>query len=114
MRFLGLIALTFSMHVMANSGYHASLLEPDEVLLTSARNDLPTLTRDALMSYDKVEERANYFVFKLKNMTFGDYTDQVLIITPFITGQLEFTFNEVNFYYDHQGSESGFRYELRF
>ena len=75
---------------------------------------LESKTRDALMSYDFIEERANYLTNKIKNITFGEYADHVLLVTPFLTGQFEFNMNDINFYYDHHGNESGLRYQLRF
>lgn len=71
-------------------------------------------TTDALLAYDLIERRADYFVFKLKNLTFGEYSDQVLFLAPVVTGKVEVRAYNLNFYYDYNRSKSGVKYTYRF
>ena len=71
-------------------------------------------TTDALLSYDLVERRADYFVFKLKNLTFGEYSDQVLLFAPVVTGKVEVRAYDLKFYYDYKKSKSGVKYTFKF
>ena len=76
--------------------------------------DLIANAREALMSYDIVEERAEYFIFKIKKLTFGDYTDQVLILSPLITGNFEFHAMKMKFYYNYNKRRAGVKYDIHF
>ncbi len=72
-------------------------------------------TRKALLKIDAIEERANYFVFKLKNLTFGEYSDNIVYLAPIMTGKLEFSVHKFNFYFDHlDNNKGGVKYSLKF
>lgn len=71
-------------------------------------------TRDALLSYDIVEERANYILHRVKNMTFGEYSDHVLYLAPIASGHVEMKVYDINVYYDHFAQKSGFKYKIEF
>lgn len=86
--------------------------EPEVSLLGNGK--LIDKTKDALLSIDYIEKRADYFVFKLKNLTFGEYTDNVMYIAPLATGKVEFSMYDVNVYYDHFKNKSGIKYKFSF
>ena len=69
--------------------------------LAGSKPDMLLKTKDPLFSYGLVEERAEYFAFKIKQLTFGEYTEQVLFISPLITGNLEFHAMDMKFYYNY-------------
>ncbi len=71
-------------------------------------------TKDALLSIDHIEERANYFVFKLKNLTFGEYSDEAMILAPFITGNISFKVNDITLNYDYYLNRSSLNYIYQF
>lgn len=98
----------------ANNAYFSQLLEQDEPEVSISQGDAANKTRDALLSYDLVEERANYFARKLRRMTFGEYADQVMIVAPFLTGQLEFNVSDIRVYINAHQSTSGLEYRLSF
>ncbi len=93
---------------------YESYLDQEEPPKSKAQGKLVSKTKDALLSIDYIEDRANYFVFKLKNLTFGDYSDEVMYLAPIVTGNLEFKVQGVNFYYDHFSEKSGFQYKIKF
>lgn len=71
-------------------------------------------TQDALMGYEIVQEKTNYWTKRLEKKLFGDYADKFLILAPFVTGQLEFNALDLNFYVNAREEESGVRYTYRF
>lgn len=76
--------------------------------------DMFGMTSKALMSYERVENRADYLVMKIKNATFGDDTEKVLMFAPIITGKLEFFIEDFKVYLDTRDEESGIKYTYNF
>ena len=90
------------------------LLETEQSDFNPNQRDAGTVTRDALMSIEAIQERSDYLVYKLKTLTFGEYTDDVMVIAPLITGEIEFSANQFNLYYNHFQSRGGVRYQVAF
>lgn len=104
----------FACHLACANYVETYLLEGEEIIANPNQGRAANMTRDALMQVDGVQERADYFVYQIKKLTFGEYTDDVLIITPFITGDLQFTANDINFYYNHFQNRGGVEYNINF
>ena len=100
--------------VYALYDYHSLMVDFDEPVVSQGEGLFQLKTKDALLSYDYVEERADYLTFKLKNLTFGDYTDQVLYVAPLFTGRLEFSIQRVRFTYDYAENKSHVKYKIMF
>ena len=90
------------------------MLEVEESYKNNNQDKLLTKTKDALLSFDHVEERADYFVFKLKNLTFGEYSENVMYLAPVLSGNVEFQAQNFNFYYNHFQDKGGVKYSLSF
>ncbi len=90
------------------------ILDIEEPQRSQGEGKLVSKTKDALLSFDYIEKRADYLVFKLKNLTFGEYSENVMYIAPIITGNLEVNVHGVNIYYDHFSEKSGFKYKFKF
>ena len=73
-----------------------------------------TETRDALLSYELVQEKTNYWGYRLEKMIFGDHVDKFLIFSPLITGKVEFKALDLNFYVDTRKSKGGVKYTFNF
>jgi hypothetical protein len=71
-------------------------------------------TRDALLSYELVQEKTNFLSQKLEKMLLGGYTEKFLIFAPLITGKVEFRALDVNFYVDTRSSRGGVNYTYNF
>lgn len=112
--------LTISMFIgsskmaFAEYSYFSLLIDEEEPVISLHQDKLEAKTKDALLSYEFIEERADYFAFKLKNLTFGEYTDQVLYVAPLFTGRLEFSIHRFNFYHDELAKKSGLKYKIKF
>jgi hypothetical protein len=91
--------------------HYFDLEEPQRTL---GKGKLVSKTKDALFSFDYIEDRADYLVFKFKNLTFGEYTDSLMYVAPLVTGNIEFSMYDINFYYDHFSSKSGVKYKIKF
>lgn len=79
-----------------------------------ANNMVSTSTR-ALLSYDSVKERSEEILESFKRNTLGEHADKVLILSPIVTGRVEFNALDMNFYFDHRNNnQAGVRYNLRF
>lgn len=77
------------------------------VLATRAPADIAATTSEALLAYPMIAQKTQYWVDRVKKLTLGDYADDVLIIAPIVTGQVQFKVNflDVNLnYYQQQGS----------
>ncbi len=96
------------------STFNYKYFDTEEPQFSRGKGKLATKTKDALLSFDYVEERADYFVFKLKNLTFGEYSDNIMYIAPLVTGNIEFSMYDINIYYDHFSDKSGFKYKIKF
>lgn len=71
-------------------------------------------TRDALLSYDLVQQRTNYWGKRLEKMIFGEYAENFLFLTPLVTGKVEFRVVELDFYVDARKEKSGVNYTFNF
>ena len=116
--FISFILLIFSHWLFANTTYtftlHDEIIEKEEPQKSRGQGRMISKTRDALMSVDYIEQRTEYLMLRLKNSAFGEYAEKMMVITPFVTGNLEFNMSNVNFYYNHYQSKSGVEYSLRF
>lgn len=73
------------------------------------------MARNALMSYDHIEERANFLIYKFKKLTLGEHADKFLILAPIATGRIEFqAYRDLNFYYNSFSQSGGLRYNVDF
>jgi hypothetical protein len=91
-----------------------SYLDLEEPQKTVGEGKLVSKTKDALMSFDYIEDRADYLVFKFKNLTFGEYTDDIMYISPLVTGDIQISMYDINIYYDHFNSKTSFKYKIKF
>jgi len=71
-------------------------------------------TRDALLSYELIQEKTNFWGQKLEKMLLGGYTEKFLIFAPLITGKVEFRALDVNFYVDTRRDRGGVNYTYNF
>ncbi len=71
-------------------------------------------TRNALMRYELVQEKSEYWGKRLEKMLLGEYAEKVLIIAPLVTGKLEFNALDLNFYVDAREERSGVQYTYNF
>jgi hypothetical protein len=70
--------------------------------------------RNALMGYEIVQEKTQYFTNRLESVLLGEYSEKFLILAPFITGKVEFNALDMNFYVDAREETSGVRYIYNF
>ncbi len=99
---------------LANSTV-SNWLDAEETPKSLYQDKALDITKDALLSVDFIENRANYFIFKLKNLTFGEYSENVLYIAPLVTGKFQFSMFKLDFYYDHfNNNKSGVKYTVSF
>ena len=68
----------------------------------------------ALLSYDAIKDRTDELVLKIKRKTFGEYSDEVLLLLPFVTGEVEFTISDLRFYHQHRKEKTGVKYVYNF
>ena len=106
-----LLMIPFSVSANYVNTYLLDLEESDK---NENQSKAGVKTKDALLSIDAVEERADYLVFKLKNLTFGEYSEDVMLIAPLVTGELEFSANEFKVYYNHFQNRGGVKYKYTF
>lgn len=99
---------------LAYSNYHAQLIDLEEPQVSQGDGLFEIKTKDALLSYEIVEKKADYFAFKLKNLTFGDYSEQVLYAAPLFTGKLEFSIHRIQFSFDIAQNKSSLKYKIYF
>lgn len=71
-------------------------------------------TQNALMKYEIIQEKSEYWGNRLEKMLLGDYADKVLIIAPLVTGKLQFSALDLNFYIDAREEKSGVKYTYNF
>ena len=116
------IFLFFTLFLTYITPAQADYLIYQEIMKEKSRTDRNTYqkqvfdkTRDALLAYEQIESRVDYLLFKLKNSTFGQYSEHILFITPFITGNIGLSANNFNFYYKHHDSKrAGIEYSVQF
>jgi hypothetical protein len=89
-------------------------VEIEEPPVSRVQSQYLDRTKDALLSYDYIEERADYMIYKIKNMTFREYSDHVLYLAPIVTGSVQVRVNNFDIYYDYNSAKSGFKYKVRF
>jgi len=90
------------------------LIETEEYPISLYQDKMLDKTKDALLSFDYIEDRADYLVFKLKNLTFGDYSDNVMYVTPLVTGSVVMSAYNFNVYYNHFQKKSGVQFKVKF
>jgi hypothetical protein len=71
-------------------------------------------TRNALFSYDVVQEKSSYWSKRIEKVVMGQYTEKFLVLAPFVTGKIEFNADKFRFYIDAREEASGVRYTYRF
>jgi len=71
-------------------------------------------TRNAIMSYDVVQKKADQFGKKIQELTLGDYTEEVLVFSPLVTGQVTFSAMDLDFYIDTRHERGGVEYNFKF
>jgi hypothetical protein len=96
------------------SSYIEHNLDYEEPEVGASQGLMLDRTKDALLSFDYIENRADYFIFKLKNLTLGEYTDDLMYIAPALTGNVELRAYNMNVYYNHFQNRGGIRYKLEF
>lgn len=90
------------------------LVENEEPEISKYQSKFLDKTKDALLKIDHIEERADYFIFKLKNLTFGEYSDNVLYLAPLVTGDIQVQAYNFNVYYNHLQDKGGIKYKVSF
>jgi hypothetical protein len=101
----------FSAH--AASGYDEFVYQ-EEPEISEHQSKFATKTKAAFESFQIVRDRTKYLELKVRNLTFGEYTDQVLYVAPLITGKVEVQIEKFNIYYDYNSNKSGVRYKYKF
>ena len=107
----------FILFLYSNSSIATSytgFVELEEPQVSRVQSQFLDRTKDALLSYDYIEERADYVIFKLKNITFREYTEHILYFAPLVTGNVQVRLNDFDIYYDYNSAKSGFQYKIRF
>lgn len=97
----------------AASGYDEFVYQ-EEPEISQHQAKFATKTKAAFESFQIVRDRTKYLEFKLRNLTFGEYTDHVLYVAPLITGRVEVRIEKINIYYDYNSSKSGVSYKYKF
>ena len=98
----------------AYANYIEQRLDLEQSPINNNQSSMLDKTKDALMSFDYIEDRADYFVFKLKNLTFGEYSEDLMYIAPAITGSVEIRAYNMNVYYNHFQNSGGIKYKMKF
>lgn len=113
MRLLLLLTI-FSFNARANYYYELHYTEEQEPEKSRVQDKALTRTRTALMRFKQVRQRTKYFTRKLKNLTFGEYSDEVMYLAPFVSGEFQFSVSDIDFYYDRNSEKAGLRYKFNF
>ncbi len=71
-------------------------------------------TRDALLSYSFIKERSQKLTKDFQEKVLGDYADKILLIAPFILGEVEINSNDVRFYVNAKKEKGGVEYVYNF
>lgn len=71
-------------------------------------------TRDAILSYDFVQEKTEYWGNRLEKILLNDYSEKIILISPLITGKFEVSAMDLNFYVDTRREKGGVRYTYKF
>ena len=108
-----ILSICFGQNVLAEDLYD-SFLDNEEIDFNSNQTKFVDKTKDALLAVDFIEKRANYLAFKIKNLTFGNYSDHLIYVAPFITGKVEVKMYDFDLYYDHLSTKSGVNYKYTF
>lgn len=69
-------------------------------------------TRDALMSYEIVEERTEELLTRLQKSALGDYAEKAAFLVPVVTGKLQFRYERFDFSYSHSDARANLDYNL--
>lgn len=76
--------------------------------------DMYQYSTKALFSYKSVKDRSDYLVSRIKEKTFGDYTDQLGYLVPIATKRFEFDLLKCKVYFDAKDEKSGISYSYNF
>jgi hypothetical protein len=71
-------------------------------------------TKDALLAYPAIEARANYFAKRLEKKLLGDYAQEVLILSPILTGQVSLNVFDLNVSLDYREQRGRVQYVYSF
>lgn len=71
-------------------------------------------TSNALMRYELVQQKTEYWGDRLEKMLLGEYAEKVMVIAPLVTGKIEFNALDMNFYLDAREEKSGVQYTYNF
>ena len=92
-----LTLLIFLCTTKVSAGLYQEYVYHEQPQRNRYQDKLARKSQAALMSFKRVKTRLKYFEFKIKKMTFGEYTDDVLLLTPLVTGKFELNINKLNF-----------------
>jgi hypothetical protein len=81
-------------------------------LLASER--MLSRSRDALLSYSFIKKRVNKVAKLWERKILGDYAEELFLIAPLITGQVEFSALDVKFYLNTKNESGGVQYVYKF
>lgn len=93
------------------------LLEPVDALFIKhihKKHDIAGRTKDALLSYPQIEERANYLAKKLERLTVGNYIDELGYIAPLITGQINARVSDFDIFLNLNEGIGKLQYSIKF
>lgn len=111
MKFIGI----FILFIICPMICKAQLLDDSEIGNHSYGNGkMFRKTRSALMKYDFVQQKTEYWGKRLEKMLLGEYAKKLLIIAPLVTGKLQFSALDLNFYIDTRSEKSGVKYTYNF
>lgn len=71
-------------------------------------------TTEALLSYPKVAKRAEYWGYRLQKMAFGEYADEVLMVSPLVLGKIEFKLLDFDVELNYRSQKSKVQYTYKF
>jgi len=71
-------------------------------------------TRDALLSYEIIQQKTQYWGNRVEKLLLNDYSEKIFIMAPLITGRLEISALDLNFYVDTRQERGGVRYSYNF
>lgn len=92
----------------------AQLLEPKTDFQDYSDGKMFRQTRSALMKYELVQQKSEYWAERLEKMILGEYAEKVMVIAPLVTGKIEFNALDMKFYLDAREEKSGVKYTYKF
>lgn len=104
------VAAPFSLHCLAQEWSEErdrELGEEEEI-----EEQMLDRTKEALMSYEVVEERTEAILNEIRHSAFGEYAEKMAVLMPFVTGKIEFKVDELAFSYNHFSEKANLDYAL--